>query len=140
MKNSVKNESANKSNATATTATKRTRAAKTAKTVAVEVENTTQPLTKGAMARRQLHELTATLRAQHPGAAVNRLLIDYYKSQGATELRTYEEWKSRGMQVRKGAKAYAIWGKSEPSTTHEGALYFPLKYVFDLAQCIAKSE
>ena len=132
MKKSVNNESANKSN---TTATKRTRA-KAAEPAAAAPAT----LTKGAMARRQLHELTATLRAQHPGAAVNRLLIDYYKSQGATELRTYEEWSERGKQVRKGAKAYAIWGKSEPSTTREGALYFPLKYVFDAAQCIDKPK
>lgn len=99
-----------------------------------------EPLTKGAKARIELHTLTAALKELHPNVGTNRLLIDYYKSQGATELRTYDEWRERGMQVKKGAKAYTIWGKSQPSTAREGALFFPVKYVFDITQTVSKTK
>lgn len=130
MKKSNVSESDNKSMTTAKTRKPRTKKAAT--------EPAPAPLSKGAAARRALHELTARLREERGTAeGANRLLIAYYKEQGATELHTYEEWTSRGYQVKKGAKAYAVWGTSVASTAHEGALFFPLKYLFDRAQCVS---
>lgn len=82
--------------------------------------------------------------------SINEMLRRYYKTQNAvTDLRTYDQWKKDGYQVRKGEKAYLVWGKpktrqeeptddnatqEEPNPTHKDEFY-PVCYLFDIAQC-----
>lgn len=42
---------------------------------------------------------------------INGLLRDMYAQQGHTELKTFDEWKAAGYIVRKGQKAFLLWGK-----------------------------
>lgn len=86
---------------------------------------------------------------------INEMLHAYYaKQNNITELNTFDQWKEKGYQVRKGEKAYLFWGKprakyavltEEPTTEDEQGEptettarandYFPICYLFDISQC-----
>ena len=88
---------------------------------------------------------------------INEMLHAYYAKQAEiTELNTFDQWKEKGYQVRRGEKAYLFWGKPksrqqqpteptdeeqseqaqqvEPTTAKKGD-YYPLCYLFDISQC-----
>ena len=91
--------------------------------------------------------------------SINEMLRAYYEKQNnITELNTFDQWKEKGYQVRRGEKAYLFWGKpksrqqqptaqAEPSEdeseqaqqveplTAKQNDYFPLCYLFDISQC-----
>lgn len=102
--------------------------------------------------RQQLSELSRTLKAAATitgeDLPVNELLKRYYdKQEGRTlELNTYEQWKAEGLQVKKGAVSFMIWGKplKEQRTDNEEKKegdpdpmedYFPVCHLFDRSQC-----
>ena len=87
---------------------------------------------------------------------INEMLHAYYaKQNNITELNTFDQWKEKGYQVRKGEKAYLFWGKprakqvkpTEPTeqeeepteqaeqTTAKKDDYYPICYLFDISQC-----
>ena len=86
---------------------------------------------------------------------INEMLHAYYaKQNNITELNTFDQWKEKGYQVRKGEKAYLFWGKprakyavltEEPTTEDEQGEptettaraneYYPICYLFDISQC-----
>ena len=104
-------------------------------------------------AQRDLMELTG---AEYI-PTINEMLHAYYAKQAEiTELNTFDQWKEKGYQVRRGEKAYLFWGKpksrqqpqAEPSedeqepteqaeqtTTEKKDDYYPLCYLFDISQC-----
>jgi len=110
---------------------------------------------KAAMERRQqLSELSRTLKLAAAltgeNLPVNELLKRYYdKQEGRTlELNTYEQWKEEGLQVKKGAVSFMIWGKplKEQRTEAENEEakneepdpmkdFFPVCHLFDRSQC-----
>ena len=87
---------------------------------------------------------------------INEMLRAYYEKQAnITELNTFDQWKEKGYQVRRGEKAFLFWGKPksrqqqptepsedeseqaqqvEPLTARQND-YFPLCYLFDISQC-----
>lgn len=75
-------------------------------------------------------QLQAAAKQAGVAKTINTLLREHYNITG--EVHTYEEWKAAGAAVRKGAKAYALWGN--PVTTKKGYTFFPIRYVFTSAQ------
>ena len=89
---------------------------------------------------------------------INEMLHAYYaKQNNITELNTFDQWKEKGYQVRRGEKAFLFWGKPksrqqqptepteqdeqgeqaqqvEPLTAKQND-YYPLCYLFDISQC-----
>lgn len=88
---------------------------------------------------------------------INEMLRAYYAKQAnITELNTFDQWKEKGYQVRRGEKAFLFWGKpksrqqaepTEPSEdeseqaqqveplTAKKDEFYPLCYLFDISQC-----
>jgi len=118
--------------------------------------------TKKAIARarrKQLSELSHQLKIanlmilQNASITINDLLIRYYEKQAGTplELNTYEQWRERGYQVRKGSVSYMVWGKplkhqdtKKPKDTTDQDTekdpnedFFPVCHLFDKSQCYA---
>lgn len=113
--------------------------------------------TKRAIAqarRKQLRELSHNLKIanlmilQNADITINDLLTRFYEKQAghALELNTYEQWKERGYQVKKGAVSYMVWGKplkhqpkkeTEPGEDgkDENDDFFPVCHLFDISQC-----
>lgn len=102
--------------------------------------------------RQQLSELSRSLKTaaamMGEEATINELLKRYYEQQEghALELNTYEQWKAEGLQVKKGAVSFMIWGKplkeqrTEADEHKEGEPepmddYFPICHLFDRSQC-----
>ncbi len=62
-----------------------------------------------------------------------------YSLEGHTTLKTYEQWKSEGKQVKKGEKALFVWGKPKQKdkaeeTDEKADKFFPLCYLFSNLQ------
>lgn len=118
--------------------------------------------TKKAIARarrKQLSELSHKLKIanlmilQNAAVTINDLLIRYYEKQAGAplELNTYEQWRERGYQVRKGSVSYMVWGKplkhqrdnEKPTDTDTDTEkdpnedFFPVCHLFDKSQCYA---
>ena len=82
------------------------------------------------------------------GMTINEILIEeFYTDAKNTEFHTFGDWRKKGMSVKKGEKAFLIWGrkrdnkeaqpeKEEPKQDEEGEKYrfFPLCYLFSNAQ------
>ena len=86
---------------------------------------------------------------------INEMLHAYYaKNNNVTELNTFDQWKEKGYQVRRGEKAFLFWGKpksrqqaeptepdeeqgeqAESTTTAKQNDFYPLCYLFDISQC-----
>lgn len=89
---------------------------------------------------------------QCDGNTVNALLLDYYEKNAGRKLllKTFEEWRKEGYFVRRGEKAFDIWGKKISSTKDKDAKdtetketkelkdFFPLCHLFDISQCEKK--
>ena len=74
-------------------------------------------------------------------ASVNIGLATMYAQQGHRVLKSYNEWRKEGFQVRKGATALLMWGEPKerklPMAEQEGGpegesgnLFWPLAYLF----------
>lgn len=142
----------------------------TAAQVAEQATQTKTAKQQAAQERREwLKAISADFQAQQKimemtGAdyipTINEMLRAYYEKQNnITELNTFDQWKEKGYQVRRGEKAYLFWGKpksrqqqptaqAEPSEDEQGEQaqqvepltakqndYFPLCYLFDISQC-----
>ena len=83
------------------------------------------------------------------GVRVNDLLIDYYNEAfKTTELNTYEQWKNRGYQVKKGSQSYMVWATprdikvkdkrltDNTETEKEIKDYFAVCHLFDVSQVV----
>jgi len=63
---------------------------------------------------------------------LNGLLRESYLLQPDTELDTFEGWKQKGGNVRKGQHAYLFWGA--PTTSKAGFRYCPVAFKFSREQ------
>lgn len=116
---------------------------------------TAKPLTEkqaNARASRQaLRALCNTLQAAAKAAGLeetpNELLRKYYAQAGHAVLRTFQEWKQAGYNIRKGEKALLLWGRPKPSRLAKEAAkqagkpeeeaesdFYPLAYLFSNQQ------
>ena len=94
---------------------------------------------------RELKELNQLAVAQ--GAKVNDLLINYYNEAfHTTELNTYDQWKEKGFQVKKGSVSYMVWAtprtikvkrKEDPSAEPKDINdFFAVCHLFDVSQVV----
>ena len=104
--------------------------------------------------REELRQLSKQLKdlnkiAVARGVRVNDLLIDYYNEAfKTTELNTYEEWKKKGFQVKKGSQSYMVWATprdikvkdkrltDNTETDKEIKDYFAVCHLFDVSQVV----
>lgn len=101
--------------------------------------------------RKALKDLSNQLKtmAEQSGqeATVNELLRQYYAEARHTDLKTFDQWKEKGFAVRKGEKAFLLWGKptasktAKQTTTEQGKPeedakndFYPLAYLFSQQQ------
>ena len=102
--------------------------------------------------REELRKLSKQLKDSNKiavarGVRVNDLLIDYYNEAfKTTELNTYEQWKNRGYQVKKGSQSYMVWATprdikvkdkrltDNTETEKEIKDYFAVCHLFDVSQ------
>lgn len=79
---------------------------------------------------------------------INEMLRKYYTEEShITELNTFDQWKEKGYQVKKGAKAFLFWGKpqskkqaqaedeQQEQPTETKSDFYPICYLFDISQC-----
>lgn len=153
MANKTKSESAKKSSNSTVKAAAVQETNQAAKPAKVQFINPFKGVAKEER-RSKLHDLTSKLRfqAQAEGITdtVNQLLLKYYKEQcGAPVLRTFEEWKQQGKNIRSGSAPFLLWGArvqsnadSEEQARIEGRevrTFFPLKFVYDIHQVYTPS-
>jgi len=98
--------------------------------------------------RKQLIELSKEARQLMESGeyeTVNEALTDLYRQQNKNikEFNTFNQWKGSGHIVKKGAKAFLVWGQPRTATqTPEGSQepeefkYWPLCYLFANTQVI----
>lgn len=101
--------------------------------------------------REELRKLSKQLKDSNKiavarGVRVNDLLIDYYNEVfKTTELNTYEQWKNKGFQVKKGSQSYMVWAtprnikvkdkKSDNTETDKEIKdFFAVCHLFDVSQ------
>ncbi|MFA9191143.1 ArdC-like ssDNA-binding domain-containing protein [Flavobacterium sp. FZUC8N2.13] len=77
---------------------------------------------------------------------INSILIEDFYSKGEhQEFNTFQEWIKQGKRVKKGEKAFLVWGRkrknnqdqatAEPQTKEEKEFsFYPLCYLFSNAQ------
>ena len=103
--------------------------------------------------REELRKLSKQLKDSNKiavarGVRVNDLLIDYYNEAfKTTELNTYEQWKNKGFQVKKGSQSYMVWATprnikvkdkkaDNTETDKEIKDFFAVCHLFDVSQVV----
>lgn len=81
---------------------------------------------------------------------INEILIDeFYTDAEHYEFHTFHGWKEKGMNIKKGATAFLIWGKkrsskqegAEPQNEEEKAFqFFPVCYLFSNNQVEPRTD
>ncbi len=102
--------------------------------------------------RRELQKLSnklksdnAILMLEDPTLTVNDLLVQFYKQRfNAKELKTYEQWKNFGFQVKRGEVSFMVWGtprtikfenkQDQTADPEEKDDFFPVCHLFDSSQ------
>ena len=74
------------------------------------------------------------------GMSINEILVEeFYTDDENFEFNTFQQWKKQGMNIKKGATAFLVWGKKrknkevtpEPANEEEKAFeFFPVCYLF----------
>ena len=112
--------------------------------------NDTRKHEKAQLRREQLRKLSNELKLANAlllanGETINTLLVQYYKQKFEfTDLKTYEQWKNYGFQVKRGSMSFMVWGtprtikiKNEADPTAdpmEKDDFFPVCHLFDASQ------
>ena len=116
-----------------------------------QAKTLTEKQAKARASRQALRALCNSLQAAAKAAAIeetpNELLRKYYAQAGHAVLRTFQEWKRAGYNIRKGEKALLLWGRPKPSRLAKEAAkqagkteeeaendFFPLAYLFSNQQ------
>lgn len=81
---------------------------------------------------------------------INDVLAMWYKeSTGATDFKTFNQWKEEGYNVKKGEKAFVLWSKKRQATAAqeenknedpESYEFFPIAYLFSDLQVEKQTE
>ena len=84
------------------------------------------------------------------GMSINEILVEeFYTDDDNFEFNTFQQWKQKGMNIKKGATAFLVWGKkrknkevsAEPATEEEKAFeFFPVCYLFSNNQVQPQSN
>jgi len=74
---------------------------------------------------------------------INNAIVDSYKTTEHQEFKTFKQWKADGYFVKKGMKAFLVWGRPKGSQDEEeketdaesdDLKFFPIAYIFSNAQ------
>lgn len=85
---------------------------------------------------------------------INYMLLNHmYQTEGATEFNTFKQWKEQGATIKKGSKAFLVWGqpvgkqrakeaqqKGQQTDEEDNYKYFPICYLFSDRQIITAAE
>ena len=87
-----------------------------------------------------LHECKNDKEIQQINAlTVNEIIIEnFYKNKNNQIFKTYRQWQEEGKQVKKGEKAFLVWGKprninpedEQESEEDEKETFYPVSYLF----------
>lgn len=95
---------------------------------------------------RNLSNLAREMREDDPDLlemTINDIIIEqFYTKDGHTEFALFNDWRQRGYKIKKGSKAFVIWGKKrkaqkaaeEPEKDPDEFKFFPLAYLFSNKQ------
>ena len=93
----------------------------------------------------EMCRLAQTMNPELLEYSINEMIIQLYKADGATTLKTFEGWKENGRKVKKGAKALIIWSSKKSGKEKEAAQnetenesqkeykFFGVAHLFDFA-------
>jgi len=77
--------------------------------------------------------------AQGAHSSINEAIISMYRNEVHHTFNTYNQWKEKGYQVRKGESAFLVWAR--PLGAHEeqeaeqiNSKFFPVCFLFSNAQ------
>ena len=75
---------------------------------------------------------------------INEGLIDTYSKGNELEFNTFKQWKEKDFQVKKGSKAFAVWGKPRKvpvpdSDKDDEFKFWPICYLFSQDQVEPKT-
>jgi hypothetical protein len=84
----------------------------------------------------------------------NYMLLNHmYETEGAEEFNTFKQWKEQGATIKKGSKAFLVWGqpvgkqkakeaqeKGQQPAEDDDYKYFPICYLFSDKQVITAKE
>lgn len=73
---------------------------------------------------------------------INHIIIeDFYSDEGHQDFMLFREWKKQGFKVKKGSKAFVVWGRKRKATKasdeeneETNYKFFPLAYLFSNQQ------
>jgi len=104
--------------------------------------------------RKELRELSKIakmrMNADCEGMTVNEILVnEFYTDKNNFEFKTLHDWSKEGFQVKKGSKAFIVWGKPKQKTKGEEHKqsqnqeedeeeFYPLCYLFSNAQVLKR--
>jgi len=77
---------------------------------------------------------------------INQGLIELYKHQGHSEFKTFQQWRDEGKAVKRGSKAFLVWGSPkniqhpDPESEEDEFNYFPICYLFGDGQVTERRE
>lgn len=94
-------------------------------------------LKKNSLAAKALRE------CEQIDGSINYVLLNYiYQTGDANEFKTFQEWKQEGFQVKKGEKAFVVWGKPQDLKKEEGekVVFYPVSYLFSDKQVYKVKE
>jgi len=82
------------------------------------------------------------IEAEQEDKRVNEVLIEWYTNENHNEFKKFWDWKKAGFKVKKGEKAFFVWGKKRKATekaTNEKEedkefKFYPIAYLFSNAQ------
>lgn len=111
-----------------------------------KVENKEEKtLSRRDIRRKELIKLSKIARAKRDeeglDCTLNEIIIDdFYTDDEHQEFHLLRDWNEKGYKVKKGSKAFTIWGKkrtvenTDPDSEEDEYKFFPLAYLFSNAQ------
>ncbi|MGV0995505.1 ArdC-like ssDNA-binding domain-containing protein [Empedobacter falsenii] len=87
-----------------------------------------------------LSNLAKVYQEEYPEMKINEILVKFmYRNSMHNEFLTFKGWKEKGFKVKKGEKAFLVWGKKRKKEVEENEeakefSFFPLAFIFSNAQ------
>ena len=108
-------------------------------------------------ALREMSKAVAPLVQAEQFGSINEAVIEtFYRNATDSEFKTFNQWKADGYSIKKGAKAFLVWGKPKrvqdneqaeakgkdapPADEEKKPDFFPLAFLFSNAQVEMKGE
>lgn len=112
----------------------------------MEAQDTKKELTPIQQKREALKQMSGLIKPLIKEGifdSINEALIDAYTTSEHHEFKTFNQWKKDGFFVKKGAKAFLVWGKPKGNqeetkesaeTAEDEGKFYPICFLFSNAQ------